>query len=30
VIFRMSIQQVSADRDFIDRLVDAALGRAET
>ena len=25
VIFRVSIQQVAADRDFIDRLVDAAL-----
>jgi AcrR family transcriptional regulator len=26
VIFRVSIQQLAADRDFIDRLVDAALG----
>jgi AcrR family transcriptional regulator len=29
VIFRVSIQQAVADRDFIDRLVDAALGTAE-
>lgn len=29
VIFRVSIQQRAADRDFIDRLVDAALGRPE-
>jgi AcrR family transcriptional regulator len=29
VIFRVSIQQAAADRDFIDRLVDAALGPLE-
>jgi len=29
VIFRVSIQQVAVDRDFIDRLVDAALRTAE-
>jgi AcrR family transcriptional regulator len=29
VIFRVSIQQATADRDFIDRLVDAALGPSE-
>ena len=29
VIFRVSIQQVAVDRDFIDRLVDGALGIAE-
>jgi hypothetical protein len=29
VIFRVAIQQVAADRDFIDRLVAAALGTAE-
>jgi AcrR family transcriptional regulator len=29
VIFRVSIQQVAVDRDFIDRLVDGALGTAE-
>ena len=29
VIFRVSTQQVAIDRDFIDRLVDAALGPAE-
>jgi hypothetical protein len=29
VIFRVSIQQAAVDRDFIDRLVDAALGNAE-
>jgi AcrR family transcriptional regulator len=28
VIFRVSIQQVAVDRDFIDRLVDGALGAA--
>jgi AcrR family transcriptional regulator len=29
VIFRVSIQQAAIDRDFIDRLVDAALGPPE-
>jgi AcrR family transcriptional regulator len=29
VIFRVAIQQLAADRDFIDRLVDGALGTAE-
>jgi AcrR family transcriptional regulator len=29
VIFRVSIQHATADRDFIDRLVDAALGPQE-
>jgi hypothetical protein len=29
VIFRVSIQQAAIDRDFIDRLVDAALGTPE-
>jgi AcrR family transcriptional regulator len=29
VIFRVAIQQVAADREFVDRLVDAALGTAE-
>jgi hypothetical protein len=29
VIFRVSIQQVAVDRDFIERLVDGALGTAE-
>ena len=29
VIFRVSIEQATADRDFIDRLVDAALGTPE-
>jgi AcrR family transcriptional regulator len=29
VIFRVSIQQAAADRDYIDRLVDAALGITE-
>ena len=29
VIFRVSIQKAAADRDYIDRLVDAALGIPE-
>jgi hypothetical protein len=29
VIFRVSIQQLAIDRDFIDRLVDAALESGE-
>jgi hypothetical protein len=29
VIFRVTIQQAAADRDFIDPLVAAALGTAE-
>ena len=29
VIFRVCIQQAAIDRDFIDRLVDAALGTPE-
>jgi hypothetical protein len=29
VIIRVSIQQVAVDRDFIERLVDGALGTAE-
>jgi hypothetical protein len=29
-IFRQSIQRVAVDRDFVDRLVDTALGRSES